>query len=124
MLTNIVDMLINLIRDNYNIWIFCQHLSHLLQLLSSINTSGRVRWRAKNQRFSIRSNSLLQLLCSNLKILINSGIYKHRFTLSQLHHFRVAHPVSSRDNNLIILTNDREYNRSEERRVGKGWRTV
>ena len=101
MFSDIIDVFIDLVGNDYDLWILCQHSSQTSQFFFAVNRTGRVRRWAKYQCFGFGSNGSFQLRRSNFEILFDTGSHNHRCTFCQFHHFRIAYPIRSRYNDLV-----------------------
>lgn len=77
--------------------------------------SGLTESRGSDTGF--RSDGSFQLFRSDLEVLFDAGTYDNGSTFSQLHHFRIAYPVRSRNDYFITFVHQSQ-NRVADRLLG------
>ena len=106
MRTYIVDMLVNLIGDNDDALVAKQHILQAFQFLKAIDRTCRIGWRTENQGACLGRDGGLQLLGSDLEILLDGSLHNHRLSIGQFHHLGIAHPVGSGNDHLVASIDD------------------
>ena len=100
-LADVVDVLVDFIGHHHDLRMVGQHSHQSGQLFAAVDRAGRVGGRAEYQHAGLGRDGSFQLGRSNLEVLLDAGRYDDGAPLSQLHHFRIAHPEGSRYDDLI-----------------------
>ena len=107
--TDIVDMLIDFIGDDYDIGVTAQDGGEGFQLGSGIDGARGVGGRAEDEGASVGRNGLLQLFGRHLEVLLNGGLDKDGLAISHQHHLGIADPIGGGNDDLIAGIDEGEY---------------
>ena len=107
MAAHIVDVLVNLIGNDVDLLVFCQHFCQTLEFFLGIDRTRRVARRAENQSFGLRRDGGLKLGGRDFEILLDASFNNDRFAASKLHHFGIAHPIGGRHDDLVAVVDQR-----------------
>ena len=105
-MTYVVDVFVYLVGQHEEVVVAEDYVGQGLQLLLAVDASRWVAGRAEYQHPRLGRDGSLKLLGGHLEILLEAGVYKHRGAACQQHHLRIAHPVRSRDDNLVARVHE------------------
>ena len=103
MRTYIINVLINLVGENINIFVLENNLCQRSQFLLRIHTTRRIARGTKYQHLGLGGDGRFQLFGRHLEILLKARIDNHRFSTRQFHHLGVTYPIWRGDNNLFTI---------------------
>ena len=102
-LTDVVDVLINLVGQDDDALVAQQDVLQSLQFLAGIDGTRGIAGRTEDEGAGARCDGGLQLLRCNLEVLLDAGLHDHGRTVGQEHHLRITYPVGGGDDDLVAL---------------------
>ena len=106
MLTDIIDVLVNLVGNDDDLLVTKQDVLQRFEFLLAINGASRVAGRAKDERLCLRRDGGFELLRRNLEVLLDSGFDEGGCAFCQQNHLRIAYPIGSRDDDFVACIHD------------------
>ena len=103
MVPHVVDVLVNLVGEYKEVFVFEDDVGQGTQLLLAVDRACGVAGRAEDDHAGFGGDGCFQLFGSHLEVLLEGGLYDDRITTGELHHLRVAHPVWCRYNHLLAV---------------------
>ena len=107
MLTDIINVLINLVAHNDDALMTAEHLGQGFELIGAVHRPGRVARRAENQEARAGRDGGFQLFRGYLEVLLDAGLDNHGSALGQQDHLGVAHPVGGGDDDFVARIHER-----------------
>ncbi|CUP87501.1 Uncharacterised protein [Segatella copri] len=108
-LADIIDVFVDFICQHKYFRMLLEYFCQCSQFFLRVYATGRVAWRTENEHLGLLCNSILQLLCCHLKVLVETGIHNDRSTSCQFHHLWVAYPIWCRNDNLVAWIYECQY---------------
>ena len=102
-LSDIVDVLVDLVCQHEEVFMFQDHVGQGLQLGLAVDATRRIARRTEDEHTGLRGDGCLQLLGGHLEILLETGFHDYGLTTCQLHHLGIAHPVGGRDDDFLTV---------------------
>ena len=93
MLTDKVDMFVNLIGKNINTGMFCKNPCYAFKLVFRVNRPGRITRGTEHQEFCFRADGRFNLFRFYFKFIFNPGRNEHRFAFSYFDDLFIGNPV-------------------------------